>query len=589
VSEPDTIHHGLGVSHGVAFGPVYVVVPDTLRVPRRAIEPDAIEPELERLRTALDRTRRDISRVRDALSAAGKPGEAAIFDSHLLILEDEDLLGRARRSVESSRVNAEHAFHAAVLDTLTRLESSEDPYLRERGKDVRDVEHRVIRWLLGEREPAVGDLMQNAILVAHDLPATLTAELDGDRILGFATEVGAAHSHTAILARALEIPAVIGLGPVLQHLRHGEQVILDGREGLLIANPSDETLSDYERIRAKIARKRAEWVSLADAPSVTAEGIRLVFQANIDFPREVEAALTFGCEGIGLYRTEYLFLYSGGEAGEEEQVEVYEGMVERMAGRPVTIRTVDLGGDKLLQGMEPEANPFLGWRAIRYCLDRPEVFRGQLRAILRAGARGPTSILIPMITTVEEADRSLDALAEARRSLEREGVPFADDCPVGTLIETPAAAMLADELARRFDFLSLGTNDLIQYTLAVDRGNRRVAHLFQPFHPAVLRLIGEVVAASRDAGREVTICGEMASNSRAAVLLLGLGVRRFSMVPARIPRVKQVLGRISTGEAGEAAREALEAATAEAAQAVIEERFGDRLRRGATAAAEELR
>jgi phosphotransferase system enzyme I (PtsI) len=590
VSEPDTIHHGLGVSHGVAFGPVYVVVPDTLRVPRRAIEPDAIEPELERLRTALDRTRRDISRVRDALSAAGKPGEAAIFDSHLLILEDEDLLGRARRSVESSRVNAEHAFHAAVLDTLTRLESSEDPYLRERGKDVRDVEHRVIRWLLGEREPAVGDLMQNAILVAHDLPATLTAELDGDRILGFATEVGAAHSHTAILARALEIPAVIGLGPVLQHLRHGEQVILDGREGLLIANPSDETLSDYERIRAKIARKRAEWVSLADAPSVTAEGIRLVFQANIDFPREVEAALTFGCEGIGLYRTEYLFLHSGGEAGEEEQVEVYEGMVERMAGRPVTIRTVDLGGDKLLQGMEPEANPFLGWRAIRYCLDRPEVFRGQLRAILRAGARGPTSILIPMITTVEEADRSLDALAEARRSLEREGVPFADDCPVGTLIETPAAAMLADELARRFDFLSLGTNDLIQYTLAVDRGNRRVAHLFQPFHPAVLRLIGEVVAASRDAGREVTICGEMASNSRAAVLLLGLGVRRFSMVPARIPRVKQVLGRISTGEAGEAAREALEAATAEAAQAVIEERFGDRLRRGATAAAgEELR
>jgi phosphotransferase system enzyme I (PtsI) len=260
-----------------------------------------------------------------------------------------------------------------------------------------------------------------------------------------------------------------------------------------------------------------------------------------------------------------------------------------MAGRPVTIRTVDLGGDKLLQGMEPEANPFLGWRAIRYCLDRPEVFRGQLRAILRAGARGPTSILIPMITTVEEADRSLDALAEARRSLEREGVPFADDCPVGTLIETPAAAMLADELARRFDFLSLGTNDLIQYTLAVDRGNRRVAHLFQPFHPAVLRLIGEVVAASRDAGREVTICGEMASNSRAAVLLLGLGVRRFSMVPARIPRVKQVLGRISTGEAGEAAREALKAATAEAAQAVIEERFGDRLRRGATAAAEELR
>jgi phosphotransferase system enzyme I (PtsI) len=364
-------------------------------------------------------------------------------------------------------------------------------------------------------------------------------------------------------------------------------VILDGREGLLIANPSHETLSEYERIRAKIARKRAEWVSLADAPSVTADGTRLVFQANIDFPREVDAALTFGCEGIGLYRTEYLFLHSGGEAAEEDQLEVYRGIVKRMGGRPVTIRTVDLGGDKLLHGMEQEANPFLGWRAIRYCLDRPEVFRGQLRAILRAGAHGPTSILIPMITTVEEADRCREALAEACHSLDREGVPFASECPIGTLIETPAAAMLAEELAERFDFLSLGTNDLIQYTLAVDRGNRRVAHLFQPFHPAVLRLIGEVVAAGRDAAREVTVCGEMASNSRAATLLLGLGVRRFSMVPARIPRVKHVLGRIAVDEAGEAARLALEAATAEAAQTVIENRFGDRLRRGATAAAGE--
>lgn len=587
MSDQDTIHHGLGVSNGVAFGPVYLIAPDSLRVPRRSIEPHGVEAELERFANALDRTRRDISRVRDVLVAAGKAGEAAIFDSHLLILEDEELLGRARATIRDTRVNAEHAFHSAVLDAVTRLESSADPYLRERAKDVRDVEHRVIRWLLGEREPAVGDLMQNAILVAHDLPATLTAELDGDRVLGFATEVGAAASHTAILARALEIPAVIGLGPVMQRLRDGEQVIIDGREGLLIANPSHETLSDYERIRAKIARKRAEWVSLADAPSVTADGTRLVFQANIDFPREVDAALTFGCEGIGLYRTEYLFLHSGGEAGEEEQLEVYRGLVDRMAGRPVTIRTIDLGGDKLLKGMEPEANPFLGWRAIRYCLDRPEVFRGQLRAILRAGAHGPTSILIPMLTTIEEAEQSLEAVAEARLSLERDGIPGAAACPIGALIETPAAAMLAEELAQRFDFLSLGTNDLIQYTLAVDRGNRRVAHLFQPFHPAVLRQIGEVVAAGRAAGREVTVCGEMASNSRASTLLLGLGIRSFSMVPARIPRVKHVLGRIAIAEAEAAAEEALMAPTAGAAQAVIESRFGERLRRQATAAAGE--
>lgn len=581
----DTIHHGLGVSHGVAFGPAYLVMPDALRVPRRAIEGDAVEGELERLETAIQRARGDIDRVREVLRAAGKPGEAAIFDSHLLILEDGELLERARNRIRVDRVNAEFAFHAVVLEATTRIEASEDPYLRERARDIRDVEHRVIRELLGEREPAVGDLMQNAILVAHDLPASLTAELDGDRILGFATEIGSPNSHTAILARALEIPAVIGLGPVLQRLRHGEQVILDGREGLLIADPSHETLSDYERIRAKIARKRAEWVSLADAPSVTADGTRLVFQANIDFPREIEAALTFGCEGIGLYRTEYLFLHSGGEPSEEEQYAVYRSLAERLGGRPLTIRTIDLGGDKLLQGMEAEANPFLGWRAIRYCLERPEVFRTQLRAILRAGLHGPTAILIPMLTTIEEAERSLEHVAETRRSLERDGVPFAADCPVGALIETPAAAMLASELAQRFDFLSLGTNDLIQYTLAVDRGNRRVAHLFQPFHPAVLRLIGEVVDAGRAAGVEVAVCGEMASHSRAAVLLLGLGLRRFSMVPARIPRVKQVLGWIGVAEAEAAARAALSASTARAALAEIEERFSDRLQRNAVAPA----
>ncbi|MGH7549123.1 MAG: phosphoenolpyruvate--protein phosphotransferase [Gemmatimonadota bacterium] len=579
----DIIHHGLGVSHGVAFGPVYVVMPDSLRVPRRSIESTGVDSELDRLESAIERTRRDIGRVREALVAAGKSDEAAIFDSHVLILEDEELRDRARSRIREDRSNAEHAFHASVLEITTRIEASEDPYLRERARDVRDIEHRVIRWLLGEREPAVGDLMQNAILVAHDLPATLTAELDRDRILGFATEVGSPNSHTAILARALEIPAVIGLGPLLQRLRHGEQVILDGREGLLIGNPSHETLSDYERIRAKIARKRAEWVSLADAPSETADGTRLVFQANIDFPREVDAAMTFGCEGIGLYRTEYLFLHSGGEAGEDEQYEVYRGLVERLAGRPLTVRTIDLGGDKLLQGMELEANPFLGWRAVRYCLDRPEVFRRQLRAILKTSAHGPTSILLPMITTVEEAEQCLEHVVEARLSLEREGLPFAEDCPVGALIETPAAAMLAPELARRFDFLSLGTNDLIQYTLAVDRGNRRVAHLFQPFHPAVLRLIGEVVEAGRAEGLTLTVCGEMASNSRAAVLLLGLGVRRFSMVPARIPRVKQVLGRIAVEEAVEAAEAALASSTAEAARAAIEERFSERLRQPSSA------
>ena len=582
LQEWEVVYQGQGVSPGVAYGPAYLITPDAVRVPRRTIEAEEVEAELKRFEDAISATRMDIGRVKSVLERADKSDEAAIFDSYLLILVDESLLDSVRTRILEDRMNAEHAFSSLVMQTVEKIAESENSYLRERVRDIRDVEHRVVRILLGQREPAVGDLLQNAILVAHDLPATLTAELDRDRILGFATELGAATSHTAILARALEIPAVVDLGPVLTRLSHGESVVLDGREGLLIRNPSPETLAEYERIKAKIERKRAEWVSLAGVPSRTADGEPLTMLANIEFNREVDAALAFGCEGIGLYRTEYLFLQSGGDVSEEDQHEVYRGLVRRMNGRPVTVRTLDLGGDKLLAGMEPEENPFLGWRAIRYCLDRPDVFITQIRAILRAGSEGPVSIMIPMITTLEEVDTVFDLVASAKESLRSEGLPHAESCPVGALIETPAAALMAEYLAERFDFLSLGTNDLIQYTLAVDRGNRRIAHLYQPFHPSVLELIGRVVDAIDRAGKPLTVCGEMGSNSRAAVLLLGLGVRSFSMVPARIPRIKQILGRVSVSEAKEAAREALEQWDSDSVKAIVESRFGELFHHGAT-------
>lgn len=572
----ETTRHGLGVSAGVAYGPAYIISPDNPRIPHFAIEPSAISAEIDRFDTALAETRADIERVRDALIAASKGDEATIFDAHLLLLEDPELVQSTHQKIDGEHVNAEYAFYTLLLDSVDQLASSEDAYLRERVKDLRDVKHRVVRTLLGQREPVIGDLMQNAILIAHDLPATLTAELDRDRVLGFATEGGAATSHTSILARALEIPAVIGLGPTLHRMRHGQPVILDGEEGVLIENPSEKTRARYAKVRAEMQKRRERLVGAAGKPGLTADGTGLSFEANIEFPREVDAALAYGCEGIGLYRTEYLFLKSGGEPSEDDQFETYRKVVKRLDGRPVTVRTIDLGGDKLLRGMEPEENPFLGWRGIRYCLDRPEVFQAQMRAILRAGAGGQVKILLPMLTSVDEADRALEHVEIARRSLADSGIPYAEEAPIGVLIETPAAALLIEDLVGRFDFVSLGTNDLTQYTLAVDRGNRRISHLFRPMHPAVLRLVERVVEVSGNASREVTVCGEMASYPRSAALLLGLGIRKFSMVSSRIPRIKQVLGRIELAEAQEVAGSVMKQPTAELAMGLIEQVFAER-------------
>lgn len=571
--------HGLAVSPGIATGTAYTIARRTLRVPQYEIAEDYVDAEVARLADAVTRASADIRAVYDVLVEAGKAAEAGIFEPQLLILGDREFLASVEQRIREERANAEDAFHRSALETVRRLEASADPYLSERANDIRDVEYRVLQALLGEREPAIGDLMENAVVVAHDLPASVMAELDRDRIIGFATEIGAANSHMAILARALEIPAVISLGPVLQSIEHGDPISLDGGAGLVILRPKRRTLRKLEKARGTVEKERRHLVEIAHEPAITADGVRLMFQANLEFAVEVDGALEFGCEGVGLYRTEYLFLQAGGDPSEEEQYEVYRGLVERMSGRPVTIRTIDLGGDKLLAGMEGEPNPFLGWRAIRYCLDRPEVFQTQLRAILRAGAVGPVSLLLPMVAAVEEVDRALEHVADARASLERDGIEHAVECPVGVLIETPGSALLAEELARRVDFLSLGTNDLVQYTLAVDRGNRRVGHLFQPLHPAVLRLIDHVCRSVERAGIEVTVCGEMGSGAHAAALLAGFGVRSFSMVPSRIPRVKRALSGIRVADAANVAEIALGMATADDVAELVAEKFGDAIER----------
>jgi phosphotransferase system enzyme I (PtsI) len=546
----ETRLQGVSASPGVAAGYAYVIPADSLPIARREIRPEEVAEERERLERALVRTREELLDLREKLRAIREGEEAKIFDAHLLMLEDRHMLARTLERIETELLNAEAAFFDVLLEILEPMDRIADPYLRERAADIRDVKRRVLQNLAGHAPP-FANIQPNSIIIAHDLSPTLTAELDKDRVLGFATEAGSRTSHTAILARSLEIPAVVGLGYVSELIRQGERIVLDGGKGLLIRNPTEETVEHYHQVELDIQRTRARSMQVCELPSLTLDGEQFEVHANIEIPREVEVALLFGAQGVGLFRTEFLFLRAGGFPDEEQQLAVYRQIVEGMAGRPVTIRTLDLGGDKMPTDLyaTAESNPFLGWRAIRYSLDHPDIFRSQLRAILRASAYGPVRVMFPLISSVEELRIARSLTDEAWQELTAEGFPLGDRVPVGAMVETPGAALVAEALAREADFLSIGTNDLTQYTLAVDRGNMRVAGLFQPFHPGVLLLIERTVCAGSAAGIEVALCGEMAASARAALLLLGMGLRTFSMIATRIPKVKEALRGITIAEA----------------------------------------
>lgn len=570
---------GVATSPGVAIGYAFVVPSDYPPVVRRVLEPREVAAERERLRRALAATRAELVNIREKLRALRGGEEAKIFDAHLLMLEDPDTVARAHARIADGPLNAEAAFFDVLSEILGPIERIEDPYLRERAADIRDVKRRVLKNLAGRSRRTLAGVGGNAILIAHDLSPTVTAELDKDRVLGFATEAGSATSHTAILARSLEIPAAAGLGPLCEIVVQGEPLVLDGREGLLIRHPAEETVEHYHRVAVEIQRSRVRQLSVCGLPSVTSDGRPFAMHANIEIPREVEVARLFGAEGIGLFRTEFLFLRAGGFPDEEEQYSIYRQIVEGMRGRPVTIRTLDLGGDKMAADPYalPETNPFLGWRGIRYSLDHPGHFRAQLRAILRASAHGPVRIMFPLISTIEEMRRARAVAEDVRRELEAEGIPLGDRVPLGAMVETPGAALLSDALAEESDFLSIGTNDLTQYTLAVDRGNLRVADLYRPLHPGVLQLIERTFANAGRAGIEVALCGEMASSARAAMLLFGMGLRCFSMIASKIPRVKALLRETTVSEAEALWDDCRVLRTAAEIEAVLAERVGGRL------------
>ena len=552
---------GIPVSKGVSRS--RVVVLDRTRIdPAKwgILESDPAGEE-DRLQASLVQTRRQILAVQERLREALGAKDAQIFDAHLLVLEDPMLIEQTTRLIREDLVTAEFAFHEASEKYAKALGKVDDSYLSERAADIRDVAQRVLANLMGQALcTGLADLTEPCVVVAHDLTPSDTAMMDPAMVLGFATEVGSRTSHTAILARSLRIPAVLGLGEAISELHTGESVLLDGFNGFVIIDPSEQTLFEYGQLVDRQTSIEESLEVIHDDTAETRDGHRITLSANIERAADVESVLQCGAIGVGLFRTEFLFINRSDLPDEEEQFAAYRKVTESLAPDPVIIRTLDLGGDKLLShvNVAEEMNPFLGWRAIRLCLQEKDLFRTQLRAILRASVFGNLKIMYPMISGVEELEAANLLLDECREQLRDDGVAFAEDVEIGVMIETPSAAMIADSLARRVKFFSIGTNDLIQYALAVDRLNEKIAHLYEPTHPGILRLIKATVDAGQAHGIWTGICGEMAGDLAAVPLLLGLGVSELSVTPSMVPRVKMLIRSVEMSEARKLAEYALD-------------------------------
>ena len=563
---------GVGVSPGIAHGAAFIHRPDDEPPPRK-ISLGGSEREVERLRDALCATRRQIVELQEQVEKSLGAKDAAIFEAHVMVVEDGVMIDEVEKMIRRESCNAEHAFYSVVHRYIRSLGEMEDPYLRERAVDIHDVGRRVINNLLGREPSALGGLDAPRIVIAHNLTPSDTVQATREFLLGFATEVGGKTSHTAIMARSLNIPAVVGLHGGLTAIEPGSEVLLDGYGGLLIVDPSEQTLFEYGAVTARRKQIEDGLTGLRDTASAMSDGTQVTLSANIEQSEDITQALESGAEGVGLFRTEFLYFNRDDLPVEDEQFAAYRIVVEAASPKPVIIRTLDLGGDKLHQQLhsEREDNPFLGWRAIRVCLERRDIFRTQLRAILRASAFGKIKIMFPMISGLPELRDAKSALEECRVELRAEGTAFDETIEVGMMIEVPSAAMIADLLAKEVSFFSLGTNDLVQYATAVDRTNERIAHLYEPTHPAVLRLIKMTVDAARAAGIHVGLCGEMGGDISVTPLLLGLGVDELSCGAAVLPRVKRAIRSLDMAACRALAESALKADTGAAVQAQCDE------------------
>jgi phosphotransferase system enzyme I (PtsI) len=572
---------GAGVSPGLARGLIHVVRDDLEDVVRYPIERSQIGNEIARFEAALVQTRVQILEMQQRIAEAIGAKDAAIFDAHLLVVEDRTLIDEVLRRLETERCNVEWVFQEVASNYAETLSKIDDPYLRERAMDIQDVTRRIVRNLQGKAPKPLLSMGEPHILVAHNLTPSDTATMNRNLVLGIATDLGSGTSHTAIIARSLNIPAVVGLHDVTEKLESGQHVLLDGYTGVLIVDPTAETLAYYGEVELRKGLITKELKRLRETPSTTADGRHIVLSANIELPGDVESVAENGAEGIGLYRTEFLFVNRDALPTEEEQYETYRKVAERVHPDPLIIRTFDLGGDKLAVGMVDvgdELNPFLGWRAIRFCLENIDIFKTQLRAIVRASVVGNVKIMFPMISGLEELRRAKEVLEECKKEI---GAKQSGRMEVGAMIEIPSAAISADALAREVDFFSIGTNDLIQYTIAVDRVNERIAHLYEPTHPAVLRLLKMIADAAHANKIWVGVCGEMARDVALIPLLIGLGMDELSVGSTSVPRVKMAVRSLAVPECQQLVSEALQLQTSSEILArcmdLATKRYGDLL------------